>query len=297
MQKPSLENLQNDIDALLDHVETNQFSRDTLQSQIMHVLTETYRTLNKLDESRIENDHLGKFENDISSVQKYIDSYQSLLDKEKEKVDQDENLIFRHTYSKHIYESFSKDQEKALAELRIPIASNSLYEYDEHRKKYEIFMSLVDPKTLSFTQRSYANRDLFLNLYKRLDGYQITHEKIIKSAGLKIFTFFNVVTKVQKVKLTKYIGDIFSSSGATISLDSKRASSVKVIGDFSGFVLLDYMSNKKGKLYDFGFEEVFGELLKATVAVYKAQNNIPMIHRINQNRKHMEAALLANLLS
>jgi hypothetical protein len=298
MQKPLLKNLQNDIDNLLDHVETDQFSRETLQSQVIHVLTETYNALNKLDESRIENDHLDRLENNISSTQKYIDMYQALLDKEKKKEDQDDNLIFRHTYSKHIYESFLKNQEKALAELRIPIASNFLYEYDEYRKEYENFISSVDPKMLSFTQRNYANKDLFLNLYKRLEGYEITHDKIIKSAGLKIFSFFNVVTKVQKTKLATHIEFIFSSLGeTTLSIDPKRASSIKIIGEFNGFILFDYLGNKKGGLFYFGFNEAFNKALDAITFIYKVQNNPAEVRRINNNRQAIEAALLAHLLT
>lgn len=298
MQKPSFENLQNDIDSLLDCVEIDRFSREALVAQIIHVLTETYHVLNKLDECRIENDHLDRFENNISSTQRYVDMYQSLLDKEIEKEDQDENLIFRHTYSKHIYQSFSKNQEKALAELRIPIASNSLFEYDEYRKEYEHFMSSVDPKTLSFTQRNYANKDLFLNLYKRLEGYEVTHDKIVKSAGLRIFSFFNVVTKVQKTKLADRVTHLFAPLGENnLSLDPKRASSIKIIGEFNGFVLFDYLGNKKGNLFDFGFNEAFDKALDAVTFMSKIQNNPAMVRRINNNRLAMEAALLAHLLT
>lgn len=298
MQKIIFSAIENDIANLLDCVETPQFSHEALQSQIMHVLTETYDALNKLDECRIENDHLDRFENNICSTHKYIDMYQALLDKEKKKEDQDDNLIFRHTYSKHIYQSFSKDQEKALSELRILIASNSMYQYDEHREIYESFMSSVDPRMLYNTQRNYTNRDLFLNLYKRLEGYQITHDKIIKSAGLKIFTFFNVMTKVQKIKLAKRIEHLFAPLGeTTLSLDPKRASSIKVIGEFNGFVLFDYLGNKKGNLYDFGFNEVFDKALDTVVFMYKMQNNLDMVRRINNNRQAMEAFLLAHLLT
>lgn len=297
MQKPILKNLQNEIDTLLGYTETEEFSRKTLQSQIMNVLTDTYNALNKLAECRIENDHLERFENNIFSTHKYIDMYQALLDKEKEKIDQDENLIFRHTYSKHIYQSFSKNQEKALAELRSTIAYNSLYANEEYKNRYETFMSTVDPKRLFFMQRNYANKDLFLNLYKRFEGYEITHDKIIKSAGLKIFSFFDVVTKVQKTKLATCIGNLFATLAVTISLDSKRASNIKIIGEFNGFVLFDYLGNKKGNLYDFGFNEAFNEALDNITLIYKIQNNPTMVRRINNNRQAMEAALLARLLT
>lgn len=296
MQKPLIENLQNDIDSLLDLVTTEHFSHETLQNQIMNVLNETYDALNKLDECRIENEHLGKFENDRTSVKKYIEHYQTLFDKAKEQ--EDENLAFRYGYTTHIYESFFKNPEKALAELRIPITSNAVYEQNNNYTiEHTNFLSWFDPKTLFYTQRNYANKDLFLNLYKRLEGYQITRDKIIKSSGLKIFTFFDVVTKVQKTKLATQIEYLFSTLGENLLLDSKRASSIKVIGSFDGFVLFDYLSNKKGALYDFGFEEAFVQSLKALVAIFKAQGNLAMVRRINNNRKMMEVTLLTKLLT
>jgi hypothetical protein len=295
MQKPLLENFQNDIDILLDHVKTNQFSREILQTQIMNSLTDTYNVLNKLDEYRMENEHLGKFENDRSSVQKYINHYQKQLDQAEEQ--EDENLKFRYGFSLGVYESFLKDPEKALSLLRLTIASNTLYEIDPDVRVYENFLSKYDPKVLFTTQRNYANKDLFLNLYKRLEGYQITHDKIIKSAGLKIFTFFDVVTKVQKTKLATHVQYLFASLGEDLSLNPKHAGSVKIIGEFEDFVLFDYLSNKKGDLYDFGMEEVFGQMLKNLVLIFKKQGNLTMVHRINNNRKMMEAALLAKLIT
>lgn len=295
MQKLSLENLQNDIDALLDYIETDQFSDATLQTQIMNVLTDTYNTLNKLDECRIENEHLGRFEKDRSSVQKYIDHYQKQSNLAEEK--EDENLKFRHAFSLGVYESFLNTPEKALSLLRITIASNSLYEIDSDVCAYENFLAQHDPKMLFNTQRNYANKDLFLNLYKRLEGYQINRDKIIKSSGLKIFTFFDVVTKVQKTKLATQIEYLFASLGEDLSLDPRRAGSVKIIGEFEGFILFDYLSNKKGKLYDFGFEEVFSQMVKKLVLMFKKQGNLVMVRRINNNRKMMEIALLAKLLT
>lgn len=297
MQKPLLLNLQNELNALLNHVKTDQLSHDTLQTQIMHVLTDTYNALNKLDEYRIEQDHLGKFEKDRpASVQKYVDYYQTLLDQAVEK--EDEDLKFRYSVLSWIYKDFLVNPEKALAELRLLIASNNLYEEDqEYRELYIEFMSKHDSKTLSHTQRNFTNKDLFLNLYKRFEGYQITRDKIIKSAGLKIFTFFKVVTKVQKTKLATNIEYLFASFEEDLSLNPKHAGSVKIIGEFEGFILFDYQSNKKGELYDFGLEEAFNKTLMAVVQMFKKQGNLTMVRRINNNRKMMEAVLLAKLLT
>lgn len=295
MQKPTFKDLQNEINNLLDYVKTDQFSRDTLQTQIMNVLIDTYNTLNKLDECRIENEHLGRFENNLTSVQKYIDYYQDSLNQAKEK--EDKNLEFRHAFAMEVYKGFFENPEKALSLLRYMIASNTVYEIDHDVLEYENFLSQHDPKMLFTTQRNYANKDLFLNLYKRLEGYQITRDKIIKSAGLKIFTFFDVVTKVQKTKLAKYIEYLFASLGEDLKLESKHAGSIKVIGEFSGFVLFDYMRNKKGELYDFGLEAAFNHALKAVVMRFKKQGNLTMVRRINNNRKMMEAGLLAHLLT
>jgi hypothetical protein len=295
VQKPTFKDLQNEINNLLDYVKTDQFSRDTLQTQIMNVLIDTYNTLNKLDECRIENEHLGRFENNLTSVQKYIDYYQDSLNQAKEK--EDKNLEFRHAFAMEVYKGFFENPEKALSLLRYMIASNTVYEIDHDVLEYENFLSQHDPKMLFTTQRNYANKDLFLNLYKRLEGYQITRDKIIKSAGLKIFTFFDVVTKVQKTKLAKYIEYLFASLGEDLKLESKHAGSIKVIGEFSGFVLFDYMRNKKGELYDFGLEAAFNHALKAVVMRFKKQGNLTMVRRINNNRKMMEAGLLAHLLT
>jgi hypothetical protein len=295
MQKPLLKNLENEIDTLLDHVKTDQFSREILQTQIMNVLTDAYNALNKLDECRIENEHLGKFENDRTSAQKYINHYQKQFDQAKE--NEDENLKFRYGFSLGTYESFLKNPEKALSQLRLVIASNTLYEIDPDVRVYENFLARHDPKVLFNTQRNYTNKDLFLNLYKRLEGYQITHNKIIKSAGLKIFNFFNLLTKVQKTKLATHVQYLFASLGEDLSLNPKHAGSVKIIGEFEGFVLFDYQSNKKGDLYDFGMEEAFGQILMQLVSMLKKQGNLAMVKRINNNRKMLEVGLLAHLLT
>lgn len=296
MQKPFLNNLQNDIDRLLDHAKTDQFSREILQKQIMNVLTDTYNTLNKLDECRIENEHLGRFENNLTSVQKYIDYYQDSLNQAKE--NEDRNLEFRHGFARDTYQIFFKDPEKALSLLRIPIVANTLYQQDEEfRMIYSNYWSIHDPKTLFYTQRNFDNKDLFLSLYKRLVGYEVTRGKIIKAAGLKIFNFFNLLTKIQKTKHATNIEYLFASLGEDLKLEPKHASSVKVIGEFSGFVLFDYMRNKKGELYDFGLEEAFNQALKAVVIMYKKQGDLAMIKRINNNRKMFEAGLLAHLLT
>lgn len=296
MQKPIFKNLQNDIDSLWDLVTTEHFSRETLQNQIMNVLNETYDSLNKLDECRIENEHLGRFENNLSSTQKYIDYYRDLHDKACEQ--EDENLKFRHGFTLQTYQGFSNNPKAALSLLRIVIVANTMFEFEEEfRIIYIKFMSEKDPKALFNTQRNYDNKDLFLSLYKRLVGYKVTRDKIIKSAGLKIFNFFSLLTKVQKTKLATHIEYLFSSLGENLSLNPKYAGSVKIIGEFEGFVLFDYQSNKKGELYDFGLEEAFNQTLKAVVQMFKKQGNLAMVRRINNNRKIMEAALLAKLLT
>lgn len=296
MQKPIFENLQNDIDSLLSHVTTEHFPPELLQNQIMNVLNETYDALNKLDESRIENEHLGRFENNINSVQKYIDYYQDALNKAKE--NEDKNLEFRHGFTMGIYQGFLKNTEATLSILRIAMVANAMFEIDEEFRAFYIkFFTEKDPKRLFNTQRNYENRDLFISLYKRLVGYQITRDKIVKSAGLKIFNFFNTLTKVQKTKLATQLGYLFSTLGEDLLLDPKRAGSVKVIGEFNDFILLDYLSNKKGTLVDFGLEEVFNQNTKNLVLMFKQQGNLAMVRRINNNRKIMEAVFLAKLLT
>jgi hypothetical protein len=297
MNKPLSKNIQNDINVLLNDIMFSHLSLDMLQNQIINVLNDTYNILNKLDQCRIENDHLGKFENDRpGSVQKYINHYQKLFEEATEK--EDEDLTFRYRVLTWLYKDFLVNPEKALAALRLLIASNYFYGVDQkHRKLYIAFMSKHDLETLRRTQRNYENQDLFLNLYKRFEGYQITREKIIKSAGLKIFAFFETVSKVQKTKLATQLGYLFSTLGENLNLDPKRAGSLKVIGEFNGFILLDYLSNKKGGLYDFGLEKVFNQTLKDIVLLYKKQGNLTMVGRINNNRKKMEAVLLAKLLT
>lgn len=296
MQKPLFDCLKNDIDSLLDHITSEYFSHETLKNQIMNVLNETYDALNKLDECRIENDHLGKFENDRTTVKKYIEYYQKLFYQAEE--NEDEDLKFRYGFLLAMYEDFLKNPERVFATLRLVIAGNTLYEIDyKFRVSYINFLSLHDPKTLFNIQRNYENRDLFLTLYKRLEGYQITHSKIVKSAGLKIFNFFNLLTKVQKTKLATHIEFLFATLGEDLKLESKHAGSVKVIGEFSGFILFDYQRNKGGELYDFGFEEAFNQIIKNLILTFKKQGNLGMVRRINNNRKRMEAGLLAHLLT
>lgn len=294
MIKPSISILQNDIDALLDHVKTDQFSRETLQSQIMHVLMETYNALNALDEARFKYD-LSKIENDRSSLIPYFNHYKTLHDKAL--ANNDTELAWRYALPIAIFQEFEKNHEKALGLLRIAIAGNIMHENDEIRAIHSAYFEKYDPQILQNSERNYANKEVILELYQQLAGYQVSHVKIVKSASLKLFNLFSTFTNIQKTKLAEHIGFIFSCLGEDISINAKRASRIKVIGEFHGMTLFDYQDNKKGQLYDFGLQQAFDKMLAQLVTSLKKDRNLAMVARINFNRKRMEATLFARLLS
>ncbi len=272
-----------------------ELSKNIFTSQVLKVLNNTYDALNYLDEKYILNTQLAKFENNPDSINRHIEYYQRLADKAKE--NEDENLQWRYLFSSGTYEEFKSNHDKALQALRLIIASNLIL---DSKVFYTLYMQFLEKKNLEnykSTDKNYKNRDLVISLYGQLEGYKISHEQIIKSAGLKIFNFFEFVTEVQKKSLAERIEHIFASLGEDVSIDAKRASNIRAIGEFNNMILLDYESNKKGVLEDFGLAKAIENMLTKIVKDLKKARNFALIAQINKNKKLFEAKFIQQLLS
>ena len=300
MLKPTLKNTQHNIDELFDILkelsvknqtlveEEKELYKELFIEQILSVLNTTYDLLNHLDEKRILNGQLIKFENNINSVDQVINYYEQLLAKAKE--NEDDNLVWRHEFTINLYREFKKDSNEALQTLRML--------KDEKFKNIHLsFLKDYYPSDYQRANRNYLNKELFIDLYGQLEGFKISHEQILKSAGLKIFNFFNAITKVQKKALADKIEHIFASLGENILIDIKRATNVRIIGKFKDTILLDYDGNKKNTLNDFGLYELIEDQVTQIIKSYKKSNNKEMIKQINKNKKTFEAIFLQQLFS
>lgn len=307
MLKPTLKNTQHNIDELFDSLkelnvknktlkaEEKELKKEFFSEQIYSVLNTTYDLINHLDEKRAFNGQLLKFEHDIKSVDQVIGHYKKLAENAKES--EDEDLVWRYEFSSDVYREFKKDHNKALQILRMMISSNLILEDTKYRNAYLPFIEKHDPKNFISTHRNYSNKELFLELYGQLEGYRISKEKIIKSAGLKLFNFFNAITHVQKKSLGDKIEHIFASLGEEIIIDIKRASKTRIIGLFNKIPLLDYDGNKKDSFYDFGLSELIDQQIKNLISFAKQTNNLQLIKTINQSRKRLEVIFIQQLLS
>ena len=307
MLKPTLKNTQHNIDELFDILkelsvknqtlveEEKELYKELFIEQILSVLNTTYDLLNHLDEKRILNGQLIKFENNINSVDQVISYYEQLLAKAKE--NEDDNLVWRHEFTINLYREFKKDSNEALQTLRMLIASNLMLEDEKFKNIHLSFLKDYYPSDYQRANRNYLNKELFIDLYGQLEGFKISHEQILKSAGLKIFNFFNAITKVQKKALADKIEHIFASLGENILIDIKRATNVRIIGKFKDTILLDYDGNKKNTLNDFGLYELIEDQVTQIIKSYKKSNNKEMIKQINKNKKTFEAIFLQQLFS
>lgn len=308
MLKPTQANTQHNIDELFNKIkeltiksktvleeENKELLKEIFTQQISTVLNSTYDALNHLDEKRLFNGHVIRFENNPDSIDNHIKHYQLLADKAKE--NEDDNRTWRHEFSIGIYQQLKKNHDNALQILRLMITSNLMLDDKEFYNIQMTFLKRKNQAEYKNVDKHYKNKDLFISLYGQLEGYKISHEQIIKSAGLKIFNFFNAITKVQKKSLADRIEHIFASLDEEISIDSKRASNIRIVGEFNGIALLDYGNNKKGILKDFGIHEIIETLLTKTIKDLKKSGNKAMIKRINKTKELLEVNFIQQLLS
>jgi hypothetical protein len=143
MQKPLLENLQNDIDNLINASIPFFYSSEELQALIIDLLEETYNLINKLEEVRFKNSLL-KLEHDRNNIQSYIDYYKSLHQKALE--NEDENLSWRYAFAYSMYEAFHQNPSRTIGMLRLNLyVQNTDKEMPEFKDKFLSFLKIHEP--------------------------------------------------------------------------------------------------------------------------------------------------------
>jgi hypothetical protein len=262
MQKPLLENLQNDIDNLINASIPFFYSSEELQALIIDLLEETYNLINKLEEVRFKNSLL-KLEHDRNNIQSYIDYYKSLHQKALE--NEDENLSWRYAFAYSMYEAFHQNPSRTIGMLRLNLSvQNTDKEMPEFKDKFLSFLKIHEPNDYIKKQRFLASLDLLVDIHNHLESYQISSEIIIKSTSLRLFKFFNTVTYGQKRTLAKNIEFLFASLGENVSVNPKRADKLRKIGEFQNIDLLDYQGNQKILSKGLDINEMFIDLLPKT---------------------------------
>ena len=307
MIKPTQENTAHNLNELYNtikelsiknknlSIEEKEVSKERMTDQVLKVLINAYEAINTLNERKLQYPTLTKFKNNRDSLQSIINEYDRLITQAKENNDND--LEWRYSMIRAQYQGFYKNPTQALQLLRLITSNNLMVESKVFSDEYLALLKKIDLKTFTSLERNYNHKEIFSHLYAEFEGYQITHNMIIKSAGLKIFNFFNLITKVQKKSLVDKIEHIFASLGADISLDEKRADKIKVIASYNNIILLDYESNKKALLHDFHLYEIIEKLLIKIVKQLKKSGNLELIKRINKNRKALDKLFIQQLLS
>jgi hypothetical protein len=267
MQKPLLENLQNDIDNLINASIPFFYSSEELQALIIDLLEETYTLLNKLEEARFKY-NLSKLEHDRDKIQSYIDQYKTLQEKAIEQ--EDEDLASRYGFAHGMYELFQQKPSSAIAILRLNmIAMEEAKNTPEFKEKYLLFLKEHKPDEYNKKRRHLLSLDLMVDIFNHLESYQIDKKTILKSASLRLFNFFNTVTYGQKRTLAKNIEHLFAPLGENISVDPKRADKIRNIGKFQTIDLFDYQSNQKVLSKDIDINEMFIDLLPKIAEKFK----------------------------
>jgi len=297
MLKPKLSNKQliNDIEVLYSCLKEAPFSKEAFIQYIFTLLVDTYNLCVHIDQKFILKDTIVKFEKNKSNIDSFIEKYTLLSDKALE--NEDENLYWRYKITLGTFEIFKNNPDKAIAFLRGSISSNLLLNQKEFFDIYTKILESKNPKSIEALFKNYNNQDLFIELYGLFEGYQISQQKIIKSSALKIFNYCHLFSKVKKNFLAQKIEFIFSTLAETLSLDAKRASDIRPIGEFKGMILLDYGSNKQTILEDFGLSEIISHTLKSIVNILKQTGQKEIISQINNNLKTLEPLFIGKLLS
>lgn len=259
MQKPTLENLQNDIDNLINASIPYFYSSEELQVLIMELLEETYNLINKLEEVRFKH-NLSKLEHDRNNIQPHIDHYKSLQEKAIEQ--EDEDLVYRYGVAYGMYVAFQKNPSVTIGSLRMQMnAMNFVKESPDTKDAILLSLKVNDPDGYSKQKRLLDNHDLLEDIFNHLESYLIDKKTILKSASLRLFNFFNTVTYGQKRTLAKNIEHLFAPLGEAISIDPKRADKIRKIGIFQNVDLVDYQGNQKILSKDIDINEMYISLL------------------------------------
>lgn len=282
MFKPSITNLQNGIDNLINASTPYFYSSEELQVLIMGLLEETYNLINKLEEVRFKH-NLSKLERDRNNVQSYIDYYKTLQDNAIEQ--EDEDLASRYGFAHGMYELFQKNPSSAIAILKLNMISmEELKNTPEFQEEYLLFLKEHNPDDYSKKRRHLLSLDLIVDIFNHLESYQISKNTILKSASLRLFKFFNTVTHVQKRTLAKNIEHLFAPLGEIISIDPKRACKTRKIGSFQNVDLFDYQGNQKVLSKDIDVNKMFIDLLpnvaeKAKQSGFDRQSDLLQLYK------------------
>jgi hypothetical protein len=269
MQKPLFKNLENEIDSLIDSSVPLFHTDDALKTAIIDLFEETYRLINKLEEARFRNS-MPKIEHNRGFIQSYIDFYKSMYEKALKQ--EDEDLSNRYKFAFSMYEEFLKRPDQTLNILKRSIFMNKAFgnSYDSNNS-FLAQLERINP-TAYYQVRIYlANEDLLTEIYNHLSSYQISKEKIIKSASLRLFNFFKTNTYTQKKTLADKIGHLFIILDETISVSPKRANNIRIVGVYDFVDLYDYGDNKKIQSEGLNLHEMFIDLFTATGQGFQKQ--------------------------
>lgn len=259
MQKPLIENLQNDIDNLINASTPFIHSPEELQTLTIELLEETYYLINKLEEIRFKH-NLSKLEHDRNNIQFYINQYKRLQENAIEQEDQD--LASRYAFAHGMYELFQTNPSSAIGLLRLNmIAMEESKNTPEFKEEYLLFLKEHKPDEYDIKRRHLLSLDLIVDIFNHLESYQVDKKTILKSASLRLFNFFNTVTYGQKTKLAKNIEYLFASLGEDVSLNPKRASEIRKIGSFQNVDLFDFEGNQKLISKDIDIDQMMIDLL------------------------------------
>lgn len=262
MQKPLLKNLENEIDSLIDSTIPVFHTNDALKTAVMDLLEETYKLINKLEESRFRNS-MSKIEHNRSFIQPYIDFYKFMYEKALEQEDID--LSNRYQFAFSMYEDFLKRPDQTLNMLKFFIYLHKVFGNVSNSNNSSLKeLKETNPNFYHQAKTYLENEDLLIGIYDHLSSYQISKEKIIKSASLRLFNFFKTNTYMQKKTLAVKIGHLFILVGETITVNPKRASNIRLIGLYDFIELYDYGDNKKVQSEGLHLHEMFIDLFAVT---------------------------------
>lgn len=269
MQKPNFKNLQNEIDSLIGSTTPVFHTNDALKIAIIDLFEETYRLINKLEESRFRS-NMSKIEHNINAIKPYIDFYKSMYEKALEQEDND--LSNRYLFAFSMYEDFLKRPDQTLNMLKFFIYLHKVFgNVSDSNNSSLAQLKESNPNFYHQAKTYLENEDLLIGIYDHLSSYQISKEKIIKSASLRLFNFFKTNTSTQKKALADKIEHLFILVGETISVNPKRANKIRLVGLYDFIELYDYGDNKKVQAEGLHLHEMFIDLFAMTGQGFQKQ--------------------------
>lgn len=260
-------------------------------NRLFGILNETYHLVTQWEYEQVSSayQHLSKIEHNRQSLDVMIQEYTSLVENALHNDDEELHIIYNICLG--FLREFQKNPDNALAYMVYQFKAIELFKQEPSIESF--LRKLKNNKTSAYMSVMVRYEDRLRTLYQLFEGYAISKEKILKSAGLKIFNLFELKNSMKKNILAQRIEYLFASLGENIRIDPKKATMVKLYRHYKNIPILDYARNKKGSLLSQKLAMMYDGIIESMIIKLKDQGMDDFAERIRDKADilHMVAFL------